>query len=357
MDEFELYEIASWNPPFWKTGETRGWAPKHTNMFIDLSKNPHPMATNILYANYNLLDATFATWFYMNKDTTFLYEKLSSRFVILYNHYSNISYYRLTTMKEDLITLTRSCLWKFRHNISYICANYPLSEFPEAIFFEDLNWFSLAENKHKCVMDFMKAHRDQIHWVNLSRNSSDPAVDFMLEEFANGREIEWWTASVNTNERLIAHFKNVKNELSVYSLCRNTSSTVIRLLLENPELYEKISWERFCENSNDLAVDHIIEIYETNKKDKRLVWEVLCLNVNPRIFSILRENKEKVDWNEFYRNPNCFQYNYEKMRERFSPLKREIEDIFLRPDNVMAKIENERNMDETDFDTIARLDF
>lgn len=354
MDEFDLYKIKSWNQ--FESHETRRWMPKSTNVFIDLSKNPHPMAINILYANFNRLDSTFATWFRVTGDTIFLYEKLKFKFVLLYNHRLNITYYELTTMKENITPLIPSykrSAWEFRHDISYICANFPLAKID--VSFENLNWFSLSDNKHKCVMDFLKLHLSEVHWINLARNSSDVAVDFLFEARENGIEIEWWYASVNTNERIIKCFSEVKNQLSISALCKNETSSVVRFVLD--EMYEKICWERFCENANDLAVDHIIDIYEKDNKDRRIVWECLCLNKNVRVFPILEKNREKIDWNEFYQNPICFQYDYEKMKERFSPLKNEICDIFLRPDNVIAKIENERMEGESVFDTISRLEF
>jgi hypothetical protein len=43
------------------------------------------------------------------------------------------------------------------------------------------------------------------------------------------------------------------------------------------------------------------------------------------------------------------------MREKCLPIKKEIEEIFLRPENVMAMIENERANEEKDFDVISRL--
>lgn len=337
--EFDLYEINQWEFPGW-VGPTK----ISDNLYIDLSHNPHFMAANILYSNFELLDNSFASWFIVHEGTAFLYEKLKKKFKrnVIYNHQSEITYFHFTGKQDSL--------WKRRRTISRICETRPMCEitFPE----EDLAWYYLAANSHKCVIEFLKQHRENINWAVLSQNSSDAAVEFLLEESSN---IDWWNASGNTNEKIMAHFTEQRSKLSEYRLSKNPTNTAVQFLLDNADFYTTRSWVSFCKNSNDIAVDHIISIISENRNDARLVWSSICENTNPRVFDILRDNKDKIVWSNFLRNPICFSYDYEMMRKRCLPIKKEIEDIFLLPENVMLSIERSRNGDEDDFDVISRL--
>ena len=353
--EFNLYKIENWQRPEWVDSSPIFNA---STLYIELSNNPHPMSNNILYANFDELPQGFASWFYLNKDTIFLYEKLNakylgSKYTTLYNHRSASIYYQYTNMEKD-ITSGVTEPWKSRIIHVYICEHCPLREI-EIIPFENLHWFYLSINQHKCVIDFLKTHPDKIHWKNLARNSCDAAVDFLLEESRIGRTIEWDAASINTNEKMIARFREVKEELNIFTLSQNTASSAVQFLLT--ELYDKINWFYFCKNPNDLVVDHILDILEKDNNDKRVIWESLSANTNPRIFPILEANQQKIKWDVFIQNPICFAYDYEKIRKRFEPLKREIQEIFLHPDNVMARIETEKTEGESDFEIVSRLDF
>jgi len=342
MDEFDFYEIKEWGVPEWIDGKG-GFPGACSNLFIDLSHNPHDMAANILYANYNALDNAFASWFFLQRSTLFLYEKLKKQFnhEIFYNHHSEITYFHLTQDESF------DEIWKYRAKVSQICETEPMCKIK--IPHEDLNWYSLAANPHKCVIEFLKGNRKDINWAKLSENSSDAAVDFLLEE---RRNIEWWNASSNTHEKILALFEEEKENLSYYRLSKNPTDTAVFLLLNS---IDNIPWISFCKNPNDHVINFIISIISEKRNDKRIFWESLCENRNPRVLDILRNNKDKIVWASFLKNPICFNYNYDMMRIRCLPIKEEIEAIFLRPENVMALIERERNGDETDFDVIARL--
>jgi len=347
MEEIDLYKLKEWGLPEWIDGGEK--FPKWCNtLLIDLSHNPHFMAANILYANFGVLDASFTSWFHLQDGTIFLYEKLMDKFKneVSCNHQSALKYFYL---KEYRRTLVEGKL-AYQYIVSHTCEIEPMSNitFP----YEDLSWFSLAKNPHRCVIEFLKKHRYRINWAKLSENSSDAAVEFLLQE---RRNIVWWNASSNTNQRILALFEEEKTNLSEYRLSKNPSDTAVRFLLDNPDVYENISWASFCQNPNDHAIDHIISILSEDRNDKRIIWTSLCENVNPRILDILRDNKEKIVWSSFVKNPTCFNYNYEMMRKRCLPIKQEIEAIFMRPENVMAIIERAREGDEDDFDVISRL--
>ena len=363
MEEIDMYVIKRWfelKTKNWfgmSEWESRtGLKYEKTELYSNLSHNPHPMAVNVLYANAKFLDKHFIRFFYIKKETISLYETLKKDNEYSITQYQTANHYKHAEMENDIKKLPRFPRvpsWKYFYTITHICER-SLKEI-STIPFEDLNWYHLSTNTHKCVIDFIKLHPDKIIWRTLAMNPSDAAVDLLLEERRNGREIVWKTASRNSNERIVAIFGDVKSELCMSSLSQNTATSAVQFLLS--EFYDRINWEWFCENPNDLAVDHIIELLEKDNNDPHIVWECLSANTNPRVFAILEANQSKIDWFHFVKNPICFAYDYEKIRERFAPLKQEIQDIFLHPDNVMARIETEKTEGESDFDIVSRLDF
>ena len=40
------------------------------------------------------------------------------------------------------------------------------------------------------------------------------------------------------------------------------------------------------------------------------------LSLNQNAIELLKENKDKIDWWKFSRNPNIFTYDYKKMKEK-----------------------------------------
>lgn len=324
--ELDLYEIKRWNFPILAK-----------DILIDLSCNPHFMAANILYANFNSFDEKNASWFCVHKDTLFLYEKLVAKFKDnVFKHNSRLKYFHPNFEGIDKP-------WKYKYMVSRICETLPMSEITFPI--KDLSWYYLSANPHKCVIDFLRKHPTHINWDVLSTNSSNAAVDLLLEE----NKIEWWFASSNTNERIVARFGEHRIELSSLRLSQNRSNMAVQFLLNEG----RIDWNQFCKNPNDIAVTHIIKTIRENST--QICWTSLCENTNPRVFDVLRENKDKIVWSKFLQNPICFTYDYEMMRKNCREIKKEIDAMFLRPENVMAMIEIERKDDETDFDVIARL--
>ena len=41
---------------------------------------------------------------------------------------------------------------------------------------------------------------------------------------------------------------------------------------------------------------------------------MLCLN--PNAIELLKENQDKIDWNELSSNPSIFTYDYDKIKKR-----------------------------------------
>ena len=325
MNEIDLYEISDWGA--------------NLECYISLSYNSHPMASNILYANFNTLTANFSLCFHLTERTVFLYEKLLGKYKTVFNSHTERKYILLS--KKYQIDYKNQMLH------ALMCETLPLSEINLSEQELSCCTHALSSNPHKCVMNFLKQNEKLINNIALSQNSSDHAIDLL-----EGR-IDWWFASSNTNEKITTRFIEQKSKLSGFRLSRNSSDEAVHILLN--ERYGAISWNFFCENPNDHAVDHIISIISENRNDARIVWHMLCKNKNPRVLDILRNNKDKIVWKDFLKNPLCFSYNYEMMRKRCMPIKDEINDIFMRPEIVMATIERERCGDESDFEVMKRI--
>jgi hypothetical protein len=150
----------------------------------------------------------------------------------------------------------------------------------------------------------------------------------------------------------------MRENLSVVQLCTNPSDFVVKWLLEDPLMYDRIIWSRFCTNPNQHAVEHIYNISLLNPNDKRIDWAHLCMNRNKLVFRILRNNQSKIWWELFLKNPICFEYNYEMMQQRASIFRDELISVVFSPEKVMRMIHLSReNADLDDFEIVSNLDF
>ena len=82
MNEIDLYEISDWGA--------------NLECYISLSYNSHPMASNILYANFNTLTANFSLCFHLTERTVFLYEKLLGKYKTVFNSHTERKYILLS---------------------------------------------------------------------------------------------------------------------------------------------------------------------------------------------------------------------------------------------------------------------
>jgi hypothetical protein len=79
-----------------------------------------------------------------------------------------------------------------------------------------------------------------------------------------------------------------------------------------------------------------ISILKENKE--KINW---CqLSTNPNAIEILKENQDKIDWYYFSTNPAIFTYDYEKIRNSYNlDLKEEIIAAALNPKRIFRLIE------------------
>ena len=358
-EEFDFYEIKQW------LNES---AKGRSHFTQSLSYNTHPFATSIIESYINRLPPAYFTrnchhllcghTSNNNKLALFLRLKERNTCVVPYDIYSEmLLYYHLeyesdlADLKQSLKTRKEERSWKFGKLVQQVCRQEKMDKIKE-IAHPNLDWHSLSQNTHPCVIDFLRENKRIIVWRILSKNPSDAAVDLLLES-----EIDWFAVSSNTNDRITARFPEMKRKLSISELCSNTSDFVVKWLLEDNELYNSIIWSRFCSNPNDLAVEHIYSLSLVNPNDRRIDWGNLCRNTNRLVFQILRNNKHKINWPIFLQNPICFEYDYEKMKCRAEIFKEELLNLALSPERVMAAIKSAREENEDDFEVISRIDF
>jgi hypothetical protein len=256
----------------------------------------------------------------------------------------------LENLKVRLPELKAERTWKFGKLVQQICREESMEKIRE-IPVASLDWHSLCLNENSCVMEFLRENKTKIVISVLSKNSSDAAVDLLLE-----LQVDWFAASFNTNDRITCYFPEINKPLCITALSGNTSDFVVNWLLST-KMYDQIFWPSFCTNPNKYAVEHIFHLSMTNPNDKRIDWGNLCRNPSKSVFEILRNNQNKIDWKIFLKNPICFSYNYEMIEKRVSVFKEELTSIALSPEKVMHAISTAREDDEDDFEVISRLDF
>jgi hypothetical protein len=362
FDEFDFYEIKQWIQEYGITKES---------LIQSFSYNPHPFATTFIEANLETLPSRFFVrnchhllcQNNINNQKLQLFLRLKEKNlqeIIPYDIYTELLLYFHLEYNNDLKGDLKKRLqerkaegtWKFGKLIQHICLTEPMETIKELKYI-NLDWHALALNHHPCVMDFLRQNKRNLMWGVLATNPSDVAVDLLFES-----EIDWFSASSNTNDRITVHFPEMRENVSVVQLCTNPSDFVVNWLLEDPLMYERIIWSRFCTNPNDHAVEHIYNISLLNPTDKRIEWAHLCLNQNKLVFRILRNNPSKIWWEIFLKNPICLEYNYEMMRRRASIFRDELLSVVFSPEKVMRMIHLSReNADLDDFEIVSNLDF
>ena len=95
------------------------------------------------------------------------------------------------------------------------------------------------------------------------------------------------------------------------------------LLKENQN---KIDWDNLSLNSN------AISLLKENKD--KIDW--FNLSLNPNAIELLKENQDKIHWSNFSRNPNIFTYDYKLMKENMknSGIVEELMSVIFHPKNM-----------------------
>ena len=209
---------------------------------------------------------------------------------------------------------------------------------------------SFYGNTNNKVIEYLKQYKDKINWLCFSHNKNAKAIDMIIEYIktdttTNINKINLGALFVNDNKKIFKlikehfeileyyHFnnllKNEKLDINVNtfiidnfdnirqkyinikhqfwdSISANKSPEIIEILRKYPE---KINFEIFAKNTNDKAIDVMLENEQYLLNQRRYFWQTISSNSNPRILKFLEKNKEKLDINVVVQNPLFVKFN------------------------------------------------
>lgn len=204
-----------------------------------------------------------------------------------------------------------------RKHISYICLygdDNLINKYVKTNM-DKIDWINLSKNKSNVAFDLLMEYKDKINFHYLSMNENERAIKYLKK---NIEKIDWCLLSTNKNaidilEKnidkiswvMLSSNENALNLLLKYKekicnnvLIKNENLDIINKItipyLETQEnlclsttgmnckLYnylkekKKIDLSVLCSNTNDDAIDYIIE----NIEDKNISWYSLSGNIN-----------------------------------------------------------------------------
>ena len=192
-----------------------------------------------------------------------------------------------------------------------------------------LNWSYLSQNPN--AIDLLKENTHKICWDQLSLNPN--AIDLLetrikyennldYNEYKklviSGNSINWYLLSQNPNA--IKLLKKYDNAIVWYKLAQNLNPNAIDLLKKQIKVgftdsdSEESVWFSLSQNPNAM------EILKDNPD--KIIWCELSKNSNPDAIELLKnrikyennlsreeyydlEGRNKIDWNELFKNPNA----------------------------------------------------
>ena len=187
-----------------------------------------------------------------------------------------------------------------------------------------------------------------IHYHHLSCNSSDVAVDHLLQ---HTDKIVWMRFCENSNPRAVALLKNNLEKINWSYLCSNENDEAIELLWSNKQKLSDINFDILSLNSTPRAFDMLMQFPEY------INYSNLASNKNPKAVAWLIRHPEKIDWYRFSANPSAidylemhpdeiiryifinnpaiFEYDYQSIcKDRSSDMKELLRMISLHPDRI-----------------------
>ncbi len=280
--------------------------------------------------------------------------------------------FELLMKHKDLIDWRRFCINSSSEAIEFLKKN------PDKIYFEYLcinsnpaiiellkgneskiNWSALSSNSG--AIELLKANQSKIHWSNLSSNAS-------IFEYKDGNmELLDWIPKEKIKSRLLSTNKNgveflLKNPeiIDYYHLSSNPSA--VSFLKENPD---KIVWEGLAFNPNSEAIEIFKKYYrnliskdDVDYKYLRNLTTYLLKNQNPLAFDFFLECSseeffENFEWHHFIsNNPVIFELDYNQMKnnERFKEFEEELIKEIMKPSRVFKYYEYGYDLIEELFD-------
>ena len=189
-----------------------------------------------------------------------------------------------------------------------------------------------------CNIDYLNQWKKNINWDYLSLNENDDILNYMNE---NLNKINWKNICKNKNVKAIdllnKHWKKHIMEIDFFELSCNPNANNF---FDNPEKYKYIDILGFIENSCSYSIDYIeiymklnnitietipIQIVQNKYAEKyishiyknimsysfvkqNMFWYCLSCNTCSFAVSLCFQNKERIDWELFSKNPGIIAF-------------------------------------------------
>jgi hypothetical protein len=173
-------------------------------------------------------------------------------------------------------------------------------KYPDKIFYA--NWVFLSKNCNN--MCFLESYLHKIDWLYLSMN--EHAVS-LLEKHLD--KINWYFLSYNSNA--ISLIETNFDKINWFYLSMNKNA--IHILNKN---MDKLHFNLYCKNTN-ANMDIISKTLKSINDEIMILNHWLSLSGNPNAISLIKSNKDKINWFMLSKNPNIFEYDYFTMKNHF----------------------------------------
>lgn len=249
------------------------WIPEeiftNSKYYSTLALNHHPEAINYLQKHLNDIDKL-------------IYEKHE----IWKNISSNPYAYELLMNNKKKINFNELCRNK-NPMILHILTT-------KKKYYEQICWMHLSANSSEYAVNILINNQENISWKFLCHNKNTKAVKLL---YYNIHKIDWYEFSANKNPLAIKlikdNFHKIHNLLDFKTLSMNMSA--MQLLKVYPEI---IDWGFIIENENahDIIIKNMDKIYSENNR----ILSDMAFNNNKKVLQLL------IDYNILNKNNNNF---------------------------------------------------
>jgi hypothetical protein len=270
------------------------------------------------------------------------------------DYLNKIIWYSLSSGNPNAIDIIEKNLDKIEY--------YELSANPNAIHIlennlDKVNWSYLSRNPN--ALHILENNFDKICWMHLCFNENPNTIN-LLQKGLELKKISLEYMSFNPSS--INLLKENPDEINWTFLSSNKNA--IDLLQANPD---KICMEELCYNENgaSLIEKYIYKFnyiekkyysYDLSKNKGKGIVELLKkypekinwdgLSCNPNAIELLELNQDKINWKNLSINPSIFTFDYNKMKENYKELKKEIIMKALSPTRISYWLDNGMNIDD-----------
>lgn len=167
---------------------------------------------------------------------------------------------------------------------------------------EEINWNFLSENPSNYAIKILKENEEKINGNYLARNINSKAINILEKKLNENNnylnEFGWNNLSLNPNTKAINLLKKYESKINWKRLSENPNKHAIEILKKNKEKVDILGLTR---NTNPDATRLLLK----NIRDvTELGWQMLSMNPNEIVYDIIKNNKDKVNWNRTSLNTN-----------------------------------------------------